>query len=359
VPACVLGLSFLLAGCNAFSDHTVVIATDLPEPECLRLEAAFRDWWLASPVSYRPPRITWLRGRPGEEPARLVEQGVGVDLMLGGSPAALQRLAEVGRLEGDDPPWSIVCDEITGEADLSPPFGDPRQDARTLQVAEALLAETPLPMGYAKLVRVLNHSMGKPSLANDPAVLVAKSERTECLAVVKSAPHGQLGRQFLNGLSRWRKRSPATEDFVFDPHAEPLLADLLGATVIDARTELVAALEALDRAKRAELETQWLVPPPWPPASIRKLSQKDPSGALVEELAAQIAPDLDLRIWLLENWSGPERPIDRMRLRSLALAVDGKLIKEPRFRAWLRGEWSSWARQNYRRIVRQLRSTPA
>ena len=39
-------------------------------------------------------------------------------------------------------------------------------------------------------------------------------------------------------------------------------------------------------------------------------------------------------------------------LAELAGAADGRLAREPRFRAWLRGEWTAWTRQLYRRVAR-------
>ena len=96
--------------------------------------------------------------------------------------------------------------------------------------------------------------------------------------------------------------------------------------------------------------------PPWPPASVQELAQSDPSGRLVEGLAAQVAPDLEARVWLLNSWDEAPRPLDGARLAALAGAVDGTLAAEPRFRAWLRAEWTAWARQRYRRVARQARA---
>jgi hypothetical protein len=41
-------------------------------------------------------------------------------------------------------------------------------------------------------------------------------------------------------------------------------------------------------------------------------------------------------------------------LDELATAASGKLTSEPRFREWLRAEWTAWARQRYRRVVRKV-----
>jgi hypothetical protein len=39
-------------------------------------------------------------------------------------------------------------------------------------------------------------------------------------------------------------------------------------------------------------------------------------------------------------------------LAEIARACDGRIADEPRLRAWLRAEWTAWARQRYRRVAR-------
>jgi hypothetical protein len=87
--------------------------------------------------------------------------------------------------------------------------------------------------------------------------------------------------------------------------------------------------------------------------------RKDPSGELIEALAHQVAPELEARVWLLNSWGDPAGPLDGERLAAIAVAADGALVAEPRFRAWLRAEWTAWARQRYRRVVRQARADRA
>ena len=94
-------------------------------------------------------------------------------------------------------------------------------------------------------------------------------------------------------------------------------------------------------------------PPPWPPASISRMLQRgEEGGTLLESLTGEVVPETDVRAWLLRSWLAPPRPVDGTLLAELARAVDGRLIREPRFRAWLRGEWTAWARQRYRRVAR-------
>ena len=95
---------------------------------------------------------------------------------------------------------------------------------------------------------------------------------------------------------------------------------------------------------------RWMAePPPWPPASVAALLDRGEDGmALLDTLAAEIAPEADVRSWLLRSWLRTPAPIDGTFLAKLAGAVDGRLAREPRFRAWLRAEWTAWARQRYR-----------
>ena len=132
---------------------------------------------------------------------------------------------------------------------------------------------------------------------------------------------------------------------------------MLGATLVDPRDELGAAWSVLDRtgAIPATRALEWMSePPPWPPASVEKLQSRggDRALAMVHDLAGQIAPDPELRFWLIQSWLRPPRFIDKSLLVELTSAVNGRLIREPRFRAWLRAEWTAWARQRYRRVAR-------
>jgi hypothetical protein len=97
-------------------------------------------------------------------------------------------------------------------------------------------------------------------------------------------------------------------------------------------------------------------PPAWPPASITKILHREGEQAMsmVETLIGQIATDPEVRAWLLRSWLSPPRPIDAKRLDELALAADGRLMNEPRFRDWLRAEWTASARQRYRRVSRAV-----
>jgi hypothetical protein len=117
---------------------------------------------------------------------------------------------------------------------------------------------------------------------------------------------------------------------------------------------LLAAWTQLAAAGHPPRAEGWMSEaPPWPPASVDKLLRRGDEGAvLLETLTTQVTPAADLRNWLLRSWLGPPRRVDGRLLAELARAEGGRLVREPRFRMWLRSEWTAWARQRYRRVVR-------
>jgi hypothetical protein len=165
----------------------------------------------------------------------------------------------------------------------------------------------------------------------------------------------ELARQFVASLR-------LDDDSDAESTSLPLLADLLGATFVEAQDELLAASAALvgrEGTRFERLRTFLVEAPPWPPASVQALQRDDPTGALVEALAEQVAPGLEARFWLLQSWEAPPRPLDAATLETLATAADGRLLREPRFRAWLCADWAAWARQRYRRVARQAEARAA
>jgi hypothetical protein len=140
-----------------------------------------------------------------------------------------------------------------------------------------------------------------------------------------------------------------------EPVVESLIADLLGATLVDARDELEAGWEALERAGEPAQAVQWMTEPPsWPPVSIARYLSREGQTAmsLVDTLAQELAPDAGARAWLVRSWISPSRPVDDTLLAEIAHAAEGRLGREPRFRAWLSAEWTASARQRYRRVAR-------
>ena len=70
--------------------------------------------------------------------------------------------------------------------------------------------------------------------------------------------------------------------------------------------------------------------------------------------AEQIAIDPYDRGLLLELWERAPARVDGRLLDELATVNNGRLGNNPRLRAWLREEWSAWARQNARRVARDV-----
>ena len=146
-----------------------------------------------------------------------------------------------------------------------------------------------------------------------------------------------------------------------EPDFDALLAELLGATLVDAQDELWAAWEALERAGSPGPALKWLTePPPWPPASIEKYLKREGEHAmsLIETLVGELSPRPGVRAWLIRSWLAPPRAVDDDLLVEIARAADGALVHEPRFRAWLRAEWTAWARQRYRRVAKLAATAP-
>ncbi len=140
--------------------------------------------------------------------------------------------------------------------------------------------------------------------------------------------------------------------------ADALLADLVQATLIDASDELRQAKIALATRSKSLEGLNRVQAPPWPPESVNQLVRRrvrkgDNPAPWLDTLAAQLVPDPAPRAWLRASWNRPRQPIDGATLNELAEAAGGRLAREPRFRAWLRGEWRAWARQKYRLIARE------
>lgn len=333
------------------------------------------------------------------------------DIVLGGPLSSYQRLAKLGKLAPIESPGRPLWNEVhrspmgwgirpkaagtptnAGTTEPAPAqapafgrppqptFDDPRHHPIALAWAKGELNSESWAAGYARLVRdaghcrAIGHQAGSALAAVErgeaeatPTVAIDVAGRTGSVQFVPApgAPDwvegagivarpgshrlAQMFFQFLNETNQAESpRANSTEDFEVDS----LLADLLGATLVDAQEELWTAWANLNRSKQPARAVMWLTQaPPWPPASIEKLEGEN-SEALVQTLIEQLAPDADLRAWLSRSWLGPKRLVDGSLLNEIAHAADGRLAAEPRFRSWLRAEWTAWARQRYRRVTR-------
>jgi hypothetical protein len=184
-------------------------------------------------------------------------------------------------------------------------------------------------------------------------------EWIEGVAVVAGTRHLGSAREFLRFLAERGQADARPAGSSDPPELDGLVADLLGATLVDAQDELWAAWSSLERAGRPSRTEAWLTEaPPWPPASVEALQSHRETEPLMATLAAEVAPDPDVRAWLLQSWLRSPRPIDGDGLRELAGAINGRLAREPRFRAWLRAEWTAWARQRYRQVAERPAEAP-
>ena len=279
------------------------------------------------------------------------------------------------------PGWSSATDPRLAQFIA---LGDPRTDPATLALAREHLQTQPTWAGaYADLIRA--GALARPIRRSNNSALAALDQGAVALApavsdqlpanlrvdfqseglaspagiaLISGCPRPDEARGFLRFLLEAGLASePDSSSLSVDEN--PLLATLLGSTLVDAQQELVHASRVLEQSPHpARLEQFLTEPPPWPPASISRLSRQEGNAGerLKDQLAAQIAPDLDTRYWLLESWNETIAPFDGEALDRLCRAVDGKLAAEPRFRAWLQAEWTSWARQRYRRVARQALS---
>lgn len=363
-------LTVAMSGCGAPSrdePRAIRVATDWSKTE---REAIARDF-----ESSGSP-IVWTRWEDQAEP---------VDVYLGGAISIYARLAAKGRLEPFDGKdaryWTTARRSVVGISGNAPSrtaLADPRVDPLTLAWALGRLEDDGWPVAYAKLLDVYGRAqqVGWREGSARAAVARGEAEATidqvesdaacgedsvvieEGAAVGRGARRMETARAFLRFLDERRDAAGGSTEKVkppISPEAEALAADLLGSTLVDAQDELRTAVDEVDKAGSPPGAVSLLTPlPPWPPASVEKLLRKggEEGATLLETLTAQLAPEPGARLWLSQSWLRPRRAIDADLLSELANVEHGVLAREPRFRAWLRAEWTQWARQRYRWVAR-------
>ncbi len=347
-------------GCEPAGGPPLVVATTWPAAARGGLEAAYRR------ESGDPVPVRWVAMAPGERLADAFDRREGLDLLLGGSVPEFRGLTEAGRLLRVEPAdamaWRIARRPGGSPGDgnggdgggPSPGYNDPRDSPSALGQAKATLGAEGWARGYETLVRRASRS--RPSsarLAGGSSALGEAARLDECVGIATGSRHYSRAVAFLRAMeSRGLVEAPPA-GAAGVVSADGLLADLLGAALVDAREELRDAEAALRRRGRPRAADGAIGErPPWPPASVAKLLVRPSDAPLVDTLAEQVAPDPEARAWLRASWSRPGRAVDAAMLAELAAAADGRLAREPRFRAWLRGEWTAWARQLYRRVAR-------
>ncbi|WP_165064204.1 hypothetical protein [Paludisphaera rhizosphaerae] len=393
-------LAVLFAGCadgrlsglaSPEDDDRFRIATSWPRPDRARLAKEFADWLVEhrDEVNLNVGAIAWVETSENGPTARdLRSLAPPPDVLLGGPVAGYARLASEGRLEslGDGAPrpfWVVSRSTPIGlpEASNRLALADPREDAEALAWCLGRTDAEGWSRGYAGLLDLYGSTSSDVGWRSGSARADLESGRADrTVGVLENSPfHYEEGA----GVPRGARRSKAARAFLRflverqgarmgpeleGPNAagatadvESLAADLLGATLVDAREELATAVAAVRKAGSPVWALERLTqPPPWPPASIEKLLERggERGLALVETLMNQVAPDPGLRDWLARNWLKPRRDLDREVFAEIAGVDGGRLAREPRFRAWLRAEWTQWARQRYRWVARLAAASP-
>jgi hypothetical protein len=295
--------------------------------------------------------IEWVNLESRESLTKAVDRRGGVDLVLGAPSWEFRQLAGSERLLPLDPadpvPWLSIRrpDSAVGHSRKTT---DPRDDPNFFGLARASLQTEGWPKGYESLVRRLALSFPEPSPSE-----THPNDFLEGVGLIRGGRNLDRSRELMRILVKRGIATRATPDAPVEAIADGLLADLLISALVDASRELRDAGCALVRYNHpARAEASIGERPPWPPASVAKLRELPNGEALVETLLEQVAPDQEARDWLKASWSRPRRPIDGALLLEIAGAAEGRLANEPRFRAWLRGEWTAWTRQLYRRVAR-------
>lgn len=404
------------AGCSSFDPRgdaeKLLIATAWDEPE---RELVARSWSRRIAEAGERVRAIWERVGPYDDPVKAVDR-IAPDLLLGFSDSAIEKLAHAGKLvvEADgsiktaivrrvplgivsrtDLAQSLGISSIDRPRDLADPrlidrvdFLDPREDLCAFIWNKSIFDQELSSAGYAELVRIAGNSAPIPRRASSRSIRLRtgrtvaaavasgdfteiadlsfkRSESVEILerAAIPISVRNKIGsREFFRMLE---EQGDAIERLDRDELSKAclfngLLNDLLGSTLIDSADELRRAWRDLHAAGRPERVERFLVePPPWPPASLLELARKEGvkpgESRLASTLIDQLTDDADRRAWLSEIRDRPRRPIDRSVLNEIVAVDSGRLVTEPRFRGWLRGEWTAWAGQRYRRTARTAR----
>lgn len=391
-------LSLGLAGCSHRAEDARALRIATPWPRSVREELA-REFieWLGADRQANHPSINWITIPEGEPLDGFLQRERGgwrfPDVLVGGPVDDYARLAAEGRLEGlsgdlPRPYWREMTRRAVGPAqrparDPRLVLGDPRVDPLTRAWCFGELEGPDWPVAYAKLIdRYGRASLGAGWGAASARAAFDQGRADETIAEVGSIKEANLEPDgepspYVEGAAvrAGSSRAPLARDFLrfLGEHwnaelgaavegnsraladARGLAADLLGATLVDAQDELRIAAAAVREAGSPEWAVELLNRvPPWPPASVEKLLAKEGESGLelLETLVGQVAPEAGQRVWLTRSWLKAARPIDGDILAEIARAEGGRLAREPRFRAWLRAEWTQWARQRYRWVAR-------
>lgn len=357
-----LAAAFALIGCarppRDGDRAPIAVVTAWPRSERAALEARFREWAEKKDRPTDPAiRIRWIVLDFHRDPARYRRRIPSADVFLGGSgPSVASDSGRNDRNPSKDGFSYFAIERFFRDSsenrERGIDRGDPRRDAEALAFARERIARRGWSRGYADLVEAVGASGRIVGLG---ALEPGKGVRSIEGVWIASAAFQRSGVRLFGEFLR---ETAGVEADSTRPIGGDLLADFLGSTLIDADLEARRAWRALERTGRpARWIKRFESAPPWPPASILKLKRKrsetgtDPQP-LLDALAAQIAPDPSARAWLSASWRREERPIDEPFLEELRSAADGRLDREPRFREWLRAEWTASSRRRREWIAR-------
>jgi hypothetical protein len=360
-------------GCAPGSPERLVVATSWPAEARQKLEADFEHWRSAGPdhAGHSRVQLQWLALAPGDDPFKLAFRATPPHVILGGPSSTFALLASMERLSPIEHAgasrWCTVARPGGGGSSasaMSERWGDPRADHDSLRWAIELLSEGRWRDGYARLVRASagrerigrsaeNRGLFEPPAMDGAAIAVATADQELAQAFLQFLVETQGAKAAANSS---KDRTGVPEE------ANSLVADLLWSRLVDAQDELWTAVRAIETVSDRDRAMEWLLEaPPWPPASVAKYLGREGEGgmALIETLATEVAPEPPARAWLLRSWLAPAGFVDERLLSELSDAAGGRLCREPRFRAWLREEWTAWARQRYRRVARWASTQPS
>lgn len=352
--AALTAAAFGPSGCST-GDRPLVVVTDWGSGR----QAEAERLWSAQGGPAGP--VTWIEIRPEHFEGWLAAGGP-ADLILGGPSWIHQELDGAGRLAagapGEGAPWVVVgrreCRLVGGESanGTRGELGDdPRVDPSARRSMTGWLGGPDWAARYGQLVAAVGAAeIGEAGAAESGEVARGSWVLVEGGAVPRGSRDRDRAAALLAVLADG-EREVATDAPVL---VGELTAELLGATLVDAREDLKEAAQSIADAGRPRLAVERLAePPPWPPASILQL-RDDPSRAEdLDALADELTTGLACRAWLRTSFDRPRTVIDGSILAELAAVDDGRLARSPHFRAWLRAEWAAWAGQWYRWVGRR------
>lgn len=331
-----------LAGCGDAGPAPLLVVTSWDESERADAAARFEQAGGAIP-------IRWIVAGAEDDLLALAEQRR-ADAILGGSSWQHALWGQDGAIAvgPEGAPIRSAAAECRIVIDDDRRWGDPRVDAKLATWATRQLG-TPgsWPGRFPQLLRRVATGVDSPGAARLEDAGTEPADWVEVASATAWSARPEQARRFVDAiaLDRAATSDPGEGDAII------LAADLLGALLTDAGEELRERWRKLSREVGEEEAARRLAGlPTWPPESVKALALAHPDDAesWLGTLAESLTSDAGTATWLVAQWMGPSRIADAEVLSEIAGARDGRLMREPRFRSWLRGEWAAWAQMRYR-----------